>query len=1129
MGRAGHDRPAVGRCRRARGHRHVPPHRRRARPPAGGRRSPTPWPRPSPATTSCWTRPSRPTAASDPSSRARATASSPPSPVPPTPCSAALDAQRALQAEAWPTAVAAQGAHGDPHRRDPAPRRGQLRRRHRSCGRRGCAPSPTAGRCWCRRPRTTSWWTSCPPRRARRPRHPPAQGPRPARARVAARPPGARVGVPAAGVARQRPEQPPRLPVDVHRSLRRDRHRRPPRARQPARHPHGSGRRRQDPPGPAGRRRARRDLPRRRVVGRPRRRAGPGRCSPSAISRAALLAEDRDDRLGGVARRLAGQRALLILDNCEHLADACAEVAAEILRGCPEVAVLATSRAAAERAGRAELAGAAARAPAGRGRVARRRPRTATPSACSSIARPEPDATSASRDENVGGRRRHLLPAGRHPAGHRAGRRSLPGAVAGPAPRRARRLARACSASGPRTVDERHQTIERSIEWSHSMLSDATRVVFRRLGVFASPVHAGGRPVGGGGRRGRAARGGRRARAPHRPVARADGRPRRASRASACSRRFASSLAGRSTPPGRPTAIAARHADLLPDAGAGPLAALPRWSGGAPRHGRRRVRGPGGDARPPRAPRHAGGARRGGHGLPARHRRAARRRGGRARRAPSPPGWSRPACSAGTSTCGSPWPTRRCRTTCRSRWRPPRRPTIPSSAPSRPTGGPGGRRGRRRAETRWRPTSGLASPSGTPARTTSPGPTGPSAPSTAGWAATRRPSSTRGGPSRRRRACGATSWSGPRRRCSPSPGVTSAPPTPPSSGPRRSPSRCATPASARTSASARWRWPPTPARRGRPPRSRPSGRPTRRRATRWSSATSPRPGPSAASSTDRMDGFIEDVPEAFVHLDDMWSKRSDARLRLAAAHHALGDLERAGEVVAELQEMARALGRRSRAARARSPTAPPRSPSTEDDVAAADDLAHRALAEAASGPWPPIVVDGARAAGVGRGRPREPRRGGPPRRRRGAPARRDRLPLRARAGAVTPGSRPRHRPRRARRRRLRRGRRERPPPHHRRRHRLRPARPRRAQAPVARMGRPHPDGAPGRRPRHRAGSPTPRSPSSSSSAARPSRPTSPTPTPRSAWRTGPSSSPTPRGAGSPEPQPHEQGATDDHH
>ena len=104
-----------------------------------------------------------------------------------------------------------------------------------------------------------------------------------------------------------------------------------------------------------------------------------------------------------------------------------------------------------------------------------------------------------------------------------------------------------------------------------------------------------------------------------------------------------------------------------------------------------------------------------------------------------------------------------------------------------------------------------------------------------------------------------------------------------------------------------------------------------------------------------MDGFIEDVPEAFVHLDDMWSKRSDARLRLAAAHHAQGDLERAGEVVAELQEMAARwdagpvlLAQIAHRAAALA--------LDRDDVAAADDLVHRALAEAASGPWPPIVV-----------------------------------------------------------------------------------------------------------------------------------------------------------------------------
>ena len=147
---------------------------------------------------------------------------------------------------------------------------------------------------------------------------------------------------------------------------------------------------------------------------------------------------------------------------------------------------------------------------------------------------------------------------------------------------------------------------------------------------------------------------------------------------------------------------------LLPSTRAGTLAAVPRRSGGPPRHGRCRVRGSGGDAQPPRAPRHAGGARGGGHGLPARHRRAARRRGGRRSATPSRPGWSRPACSAGTSTCGSPWPTRRCRTTCRSRWRPPRRPSDPELGALRDLlGGLGAGAARRRAETRWRATTGL--------------------------------------------------------------------------------------------------------------------------------------------------------------------------------------------------------------------------------------------------------------------------------------------------------------------------------------------------------------------------------------------------------------------------------------
>ncbi len=41
---------------------------------------------------------------------------------------------------------------------------------------------------------------------------------------------------------------------------------------------------------------------------------------------------------------LASQRALIVLDNCEHLIGACAKVADAILRRCPEIRLLATSR-----------------------------------------------------------------------------------------------------------------------------------------------------------------------------------------------------------------------------------------------------------------------------------------------------------------------------------------------------------------------------------------------------------------------------------------------------------------------------------------------------------------------------------------------------------------------------------------------------------------------------------------------------------------------------------------------------------------------------------------------------------------------------------------------------------------
>ncbi|TMB09617.1 MAG: adenylate/guanylate cyclase domain-containing protein, partial [Deltaproteobacteria bacterium] len=45
-----------------------------------------------------------------------------------------------------------------------------------------------------------------------------------------------------------------------------------------------------------------------------------------------------------MVHRLCECETFLIFDNCEHLVDACAEVAETLLKGCPSVRILATSR-----------------------------------------------------------------------------------------------------------------------------------------------------------------------------------------------------------------------------------------------------------------------------------------------------------------------------------------------------------------------------------------------------------------------------------------------------------------------------------------------------------------------------------------------------------------------------------------------------------------------------------------------------------------------------------------------------------------------------------------------------------------------------------------------------------------
>jgi predicted ATPase/DNA-binding SARP family transcriptional activator len=66
---------------------------------------------------------------------------------------------------------------------------------------------------------------------------------------------------------------------------------------------------------------------------------------PDAVG-GALSAQERAERpaVESLAERLRSQALLLVLDNCEHLLDACAELAGQLLSVCPQLRILATSR-----------------------------------------------------------------------------------------------------------------------------------------------------------------------------------------------------------------------------------------------------------------------------------------------------------------------------------------------------------------------------------------------------------------------------------------------------------------------------------------------------------------------------------------------------------------------------------------------------------------------------------------------------------------------------------------------------------------------------------------------------------------------------------------------------------------
>jgi predicted ATPase/class 3 adenylate cyclase len=190
---------------------------------------------------------------------------------------------------------------------------------------------------------------------------------------------------------------------------------------------------------------------------------------------------------GSIVEFLGAKRLLVVLDNCEHLLGAAARLASSILRGCPGVCVLATSREGLAVEGErnvtlpslplpdtADRAGAVETSDAVRLFVDR------ALDAGSGFA--VDDATLAGVAEIC--RRLDGIPLAIELAAARTVAMS-PGEIAARLDERFRLLT-----GGRRTAVERHQTLRATVDWSYSLLAARERTVFDRLGVFAGSFDA---------------------------------------------------------------------------------------------------------------------------------------------------------------------------------------------------------------------------------------------------------------------------------------------------------------------------------------------------------------------------------------------------------------------------------------------------------------------------------------------------------------------------------------------------------------------------------------------------------------------------------------------------------------
>jgi predicted ATPase/DNA-binding SARP family transcriptional activator len=198
--------------------------------------------------------------------------------------------------------------------------------------------------------------------------------------------------------------------------------------------------------------------------------ADPQLVGDAAATAFGLLVPAQRSAVEALAEQIAGLRALIVLDTCEHLVEACASLAELLLERCPELTILATSRERLRAAGEHTWP-VPGLTPAESLELFVSRARAAD----SSFA---PSAETVPEIERLCARLEGMplaleMAAARVPA-------FSPGQIAA-------RLDQSLDilVDGRRTALSRQRTLRATISWSHDLLDGEEQVLFRRLAVFA--------------------------------------------------------------------------------------------------------------------------------------------------------------------------------------------------------------------------------------------------------------------------------------------------------------------------------------------------------------------------------------------------------------------------------------------------------------------------------------------------------------------------------------------------------------------------------------------------------------------------------------------------------------------